>query len=195
MAEIRGVDTASIVFHVGHGDPDTIVFDGSPDFSDNNPGLLHSWGDHANGNEMQLSWLCFLACNLMQEKSDQDYNIVTPCEKRWGPAFDGLHLMLGFTTIAGAETPLAGKFAGKLLGCNGQRTTLQQAWFSAASESFTPQQNRNVGRAAAMSPITTVWNGNKMVQISEITDYFWGQGSVGISVPWNKIDGFVFVSQ
>src|SRR5262249_31875825 len=148
------------------------------------------WGEHAQGNQSQLSWLCFLVCNLMQQK-----NIATPCEKRWGPAFDGLHLMLGFTTIAEAETRFPGKFANKLLGCNGQKMFLQQAWFSAASESFTFRGNQNVGRAAAMSPITTVWNGNKMVQISEISDYFWGQGPVGPSIPWNKIDGFVFVSQ
>jgi hypothetical protein len=194
LAGIRGVNTASLVFHVGHADPDTLCFDGSPNLTDKAQGLATSWGRAGNGNESTLDWLCFLACNLMQEK-----NVNLSCEQRWGPAFNGLHLMLGFTTLAEAQSGFPGHFAKRFLDCDGtgQQLSLATAWFVAASESFAQEkwQQVNVGKVAAMSPITTAWDGQKWVQISDIGDYFWGQGAVGIDIPPNQAKGFIFVSQ
>ncbi len=86
------VDNADLVFYIGHGNPVVFTFTGGPG---PNPTTLfyneapHAWGNH------DLEWLCLLSCDVL-EFNDASGNVW----QRWGPNFDGLHILTGFHSEA-----------------------------------------------------------------------------------------------
>jgi hypothetical protein len=186
-----GVNTATLVLHLGHGSPDSLVFttQGLLPLNSYDPRLLLSWGHD------QLCWLGFDACNVMQEQSGGHYTITKVCEDRWGPAFDGLHIMLGFTTPAVVSVSykfaFGALFAQNILGTGDQPMppmTILNAWFDAVNWG-------NTGTPAAMGPILKVFAGgadglNQWRYISDFKDHYWGKGPVGPQITGDVIDGF-----
>src|SRR5262249_17480317 len=99
--------------------------------------------------------------------------------QRWGPNFNGLHMLTGFRSLASAGTGFPFTFTQNMLGLLGFFTTpmpILNAWFAAAHACGT-------GSPAAMGPIgpSGVW---------DVNDYYWGKGPVGPRIPASQIHGW-----
>jgi hypothetical protein len=170
------VDNADITLYIGHGNPTVFTFTGGPGPSPTT--LFYNeatkfWGNH------DAEWLCLLSCEVLQ----YDWNGLKPWQ-RWGPNFDGLHSLFGFSTDAGAGTGFPYSFA---LGITGfplvpvpTQMPIVSAWFSAA-------HGRGTGTPAAMGPIGP---GAAM----DYGDYFWGKGPVGPTIRASQIQGWWYIS-
>jgi Family of unknown function (DUF6345) len=165
------VDNADIVLYIGHGNPVVFTFTGGPGPS---PTTLfyndapRAWGD------LDQEWLCLLSCDVL-EFDDPNGNVW----QRWGPNFDGLHILTGFHSLAGAGTGFPGTFAMNMLGLFGFLTPpmpIVNAWFAAAHA-------RGTGSPAAMGPIGPggAW---------DFGDYYWGKGPVGPTIRASQIHGW-----
>ena len=85
-----------------------------------------SWG--APNPEDNLQWLVMYACQILEDDSSAS----SPWLK-WGPAFNGLHSLLGFeTTASDAGVGFMGDFPNNILGVGGSPQTLVQGWLNAA---------------------------------------------------------------
>jgi len=116
--------------------------------------------------------------------------------ERWGPAFDGLHMMLGFASDACAygitgiggdsfETVFIKAMADQLR--PGWPQTIQQAWFFAAQHTGPLFNSGGVGQPAFLGPIGIggAWDFN---------DFWWGMGSVGQTIRSPNIRGWFYLS-
>ena len=162
------VDNADIVFYVGHGNPQVITFTGTGNLY--YPDAPHAWGNH------DQEWMCFLSCDVL-EFSNSAGNVWS----RWGPNFNGLHILTGFSSLAYAGTGFPASFALNMLGYFVFPShSIVNAWFSAANAHGT-------GTPAAMGPIGPggVWDYN---------DYYWGRGSVGPTIPASQIKGWWYLN-
>jgi hypothetical protein len=165
-----GVDSASIVLYIGHGNPDVITFTATPALWYNNPQLPRSWGDDS------LNWLCFLSCDVLEWMDGGGVNAT----QRWGRAFDGLHSLTGFHTLAWAGTGFTGGFANTMLGIGQPKQTIVKSWCSSALAHGT-------GGPAALGPLGLggSWDYN---------DYYWGKGPVGPTIRAPQIVGWWYLS-
>ena len=162
------VDNADIVFYVGHGNPEVITFTGTGNLY--YPDAPHAWGNR------DQEWMCFLSCDVLQF-SDSAGNVWS----RWGPNFDGLHVLTGFSSLAYAGTGFPGSFALNMLGFFVLPPhSIVNAWFSAANAHGT-------GTPAAMGPIGPggVW---------DYGDYYWGKGPVGPTIRASQIRGWWYLN-
>ena len=175
------VDNADMVFYVGHGNPQVITFIAGP-----GPDATHLWYNsppRAWGDNDQ-EWMCFLSCEVLQF-SDAGKLIWD----RWGPDFDGLHMLTGFRTLAGAQTGFPATYADNLLGWRHflfftfpwPPMSVKNSWFSAAAA-------RGTGKAAALGPIGPGGS-------CDINDYYWGRGPVGPTIRAAQIRGWWYVWQ
>jgi hypothetical protein len=167
------VDNADIVFYIGHGYGGGFTFESSHD-----DGLLYytdatqAWGD------LDLEWLALLSCEVLQDTwSGQKW------WQRWGPSFDGMHLLLGFETNAHDWPLFGGTFADWVLGRHVGPFTLpampvRSAWFLAKAEQ---QPAADIAVAIGVVGPGGVVNYN---------DYFWGKGPVGPDVRGSDIHGY-----
>jgi subtilisin family serine protease len=180
------VDNADMVFYVGHGNPQVITFTAGPGPDPtrlwfNSP--PRAWGDN------DQEWMCFLSCDVLQ--FNDGGNLVWD---RWGPDFDGLHILTGFRTLAWAQTGFPAVYTDNLLGWRHflffripwPPMSVVNSWFSAAAD----RQNRpdGTGRAAALGPIGPGG-------VCDINDYYWGRGPVGPTISAGLIRGWWYVSQ
>jgi hypothetical protein len=171
------VDNADITFYVGHGNPTVLTFTGGPGPS---PGtLFYNEATKSLGNHYG-QWLCLLSCEVLQE----DWSGLKPWD-RWGPNFDGLHSLLGFSSLAWPGTGFPRYFSRNMLGSLLQippmfPCPIISAWFSAAHECGT-------GTPAALGPIGPggAW---------DYGDYFWGKGPVGPKIRASQIQGWWYLS-
>jgi len=162
------VDNADITLYIGHGNPEVITFTGTPNLY--YPDAPKSWGDHDD------EWLCFLSCDVL-EFSDAAGNVWS----RWGPNFNGLHILTGFSSLAYAGTGFPGGFALNMLGFfTIPPSSIVNAWFNSANAHGT-------GTPAAMGPIGPggAW---------DYYDYYWGRGSVGPTIPASQIRGWWYLN-
>lgn len=183
------LDTAAITFYCGHGSPNDISFtetyqgSGTPALflHNNEQNLAGSWGNH------QEQWMALLSCEVLAQIDDPHSDYLA--FERWGPDFDGLHMMLGFETdaAAGGITGIGGDsfetvFIKGMAGKSGWTLTLQQAWFHAALTTGPLWQSGGVGDPAFLGPIGPggVW---------DFDDFFWGMGSVGPTIRMQNIHG------
>ncbi|MDX1600560.1 MAG: DUF6345 domain-containing protein, partial [Anaerolineales bacterium] len=101
---------------------------------------------------------------------------------RWGPAFGGLHQLLGFETNAYDWGNFGKRFAQYQLGRNfgfiEYTLPVRAAWFQAASE----KQPSNV-RSVVMGVIGPSGSSN-------YNDYFHGQGPMGPDIRGSDIRGY-----
>jgi Family of unknown function (DUF6345) len=139
-----------------------------------------SWGA-PNPND-QLQWLAMYACQVLE---DDDSN-PNPWD-RWGPAFNGLHSLLGFETEASDNgVGFMTDFPGNILGATGSPQTVVQGWLNAAI-------SNQMGTPAAMGPIRNIRLGRFTFGIFNYDDYYWGKGSVGPNITQSEIDGWWYI--
>jgi len=148
---------------------------GGPRVNYSVPNYIDSWRNGGPTVNDNLFWLSLLSCEVLQEYDTS----VTPAVgawTRWGPAFNCLHILTGFDSLAGAETGFPKQFADNILISS---QTIVQAWLSAA-------HTKGTGTAAALGPIGPdgLW---------DYTDHYWGKGSVGASIPGNLIQGWWYI--
>jgi hypothetical protein len=195
-----GINTANLVLINGDGNQDsfTAMFPGAPESDYNNDVSLNrpgnpggtvqlptqtyavnyngSWG--TEGPNDRLYWLAGLLCYCLAPTDGGGLNT----HQRWGPAFGGLHMNTGFASDAAYSAGAFPKaFAENILGVSGSAQKIKNAWFNASTST-------NEGTAAAMGPITTG-------HVSDLDDYYVGQGSMGPSIAPSKITGWWYLHQ
>lgn len=166
------VDAVDQAFYVGHGSGAGITFESS-----NDDGILHyndvpgAWGDG------DLEWMVLLSCQVLKAQHDGKW-----WWQRWGPAFDGLHLLLGYQTNARANTDTAKRFAeyqlGRSIGLVKITLPIRAAWCQAKKE-----QQPNDREAVVMGVIGPSG-------LSNYNDYFWSKGPVGPDIRGSNIRGY-----
>jgi hypothetical protein len=175
------VDNADITFYVGHGNPDVITFSGAVPLN-HNP-MFYNQADHAWGDEDQ-EWMCFLSCEVLAFKDGAN----VPIWSRWTRPFDGLHILTGFWTLAGARTGFPRTFSDLMLAgplpvppFPAAPLPIVNSWLAAAHA-------RGTGGSAALGPIgpAGVW---------DYGDYYWGKGPVGPDIRWWQVTGWWYISR
>jgi hypothetical protein len=177
------VGKADILLYMGHGNPRIITFT-----SPWSPWYLDSYNPHgAWGNPDQIwcydspafivqNWMCLLSCDVLAYTNSFQDDVTS----RWGPDFDGLHLLLGFASEAWSGTGFPKVFAHNL-GGGGPAVSILQAWFDAAKACQT-------GKAAVLMPLGPN-------AACDMTDYWWGKGKVGPTIRASQIKGWMYNSQ
>ena len=140
--------------------------------------LSRSWGN--DGPNDYLNWLSLFSCEVLMYNANNPNDAAAPhagglyAWQRWGGAFNGLHIMLGYHTECFYPCGTPALFANNMLGCNGQGAqNIVSAWFNASHAS--QSGNGIVVRPAAMGPIGQrfVWDFN---------DWYPGKGAMGPSL-------------
>ena len=168
------IDQADIVFYCGHG------YGGGFTFETNNDDKYLTYTDAVGAwGGGDLEWLTLLSCQVLKETYDSK-----SWATRWGPAFNGLHLLCGFQTTAYDWPNFGGRFADWTLGRDLVIIKLppipvRQAWFQAKKE----EQPSSV-EAVVMGPV------GPYGLLGGYNDYFWGKGSVSADLRGSNIRGF-----
>jgi Family of unknown function (DUF6345) len=128
------------------------------------------------------------ACQILED----DSNAPDPWN-RWGPAFNGLHSMVGFETTAsdngdGFMTDFPLNMLGLAFGFIDflEPQTVVQGWLNAALAN-------NMGTPAAMGPIFDVTIDGLTFGICDYGDYYWGKGPVGPTIERPRISGWWYI--
>jgi len=105
-------ETVDILYFCGHGDPSGIHFSrrGSDDYSDE----MARYEDIKLGDQKQIKWLIFDACQVLENKTQNGVNSVF---NRWTQAFQpngSLRYILGFHTTSKNDNVRGKYFAQKL---------------------------------------------------------------------------------
>jgi hypothetical protein len=135
------------------------------------------WGDR------DLEWMQLESCQVLRDTNGSaDYFA------RWDEVFRGLHLLNGFDTNAYCVGGGTGRrFAEYLFPVNflwwelRPALTVQQAWASMAND---------------LEPAGVRWRSISPMQgsISNISDKYWGQGTVGPDISSSQRTGFISIS-
>jgi Family of unknown function (DUF6345) len=126
-----------------------------------------SWG--SEGPNDTLNWLLLDDCDMLDQADGSGFNVA----QRWGAAFNGLHVLAGFSSLDYGDGPFENAVATNILGVNGPPQTIVQSWFNAA-------QATGAGTPAAMGPALST--GNKLFWMADLQDYYWGKGTVGPTI-------------
>jgi len=147
-----------------------------------------SWGaPHPRDN---LQWLAMYACQILED----DSSAPDPWN-RWGPAFNGLHSMLGFETTAsdngvGFMTDFPFNILGFTFPGLGIEVfppqTVVQGWLNAAIAN-------QMGTPAAMGPICNIDIDGATFGITNYNDFYWGKGPVGPTLDTSLINGWWYI--
>ena len=165
------VDDADAVFYTGHANGDGFTFPGT-----NDDGFLRF--DDARWGQIDLEWLVIAACGPLQVTSGG-----VEWYDRWGPAFDGLHLLLAYATVSNDNVSEGDYYARGLTG---------DLWFLPALP-----VRVSWGLAATLVQPSSVTYGYMGVSgsggLTNHDDYFWGYGSGGSDIEPADITGFWMV--
>jgi hypothetical protein len=171
------VDNVDMTFYMGHGSGQGFTFENNNDdtllrYTD----AVEAWGN------IDLEWMALLSCSVIADSwGGQSW------AQRWGPTFDGMHLLLGFSNTAYDEAGFGNAFAQWMLGYRIGPVTLppmpiRSAWFLAKDSN---QPSSVI--ACAMGVLGPSG-------LSGYNDYFWGKGPVGPDVRDGNIRGYWRVS-
>jgi Family of unknown function (DUF6345) len=144
-----------------------------------------AWGAPHEGDSLQ--WLAMYACEILDDDGSNP-----PPWQRWGPAFNGLHSMLGFYSDASdAGVGFMTDFPYLILGLNLgfiviPPQTIVQGWLNSAMAN-------NMGTPAAMGPVFNLEYEGQTVSICDYFDYYWGKGPVGPTIPQSLINGWWYI--
>jgi Family of unknown function (DUF6345)/HYR domain len=171
------VDNADITFYMGHGSGQGFTFENNHDdtllrYSD----AVGAWGN------IDQEWMALLSCSVIADS----YGGLNWAQ-RWGPTFDGLHLLLGFSNTAYDEDGFGNAFAQWMLGYRIGPVTLppmpiRSAWFLA--------KDGNQPSSVIACTMGVIGPSG----LSGYDDYFWGKGPVGPDVRGANIHGYWRVS-
>lgn len=147
----RYVDDVDAVFYTGHANGNGFTF-----LSNRHDRFLH-YNDARWGNR-NLEWLVIAACGPLQSSwSGQRW------WQRWGPSFDGLHLLMAYATVSFDNEREGRIYARELL--KGKK--VRHAWVKAAMRT-------------QPSSVTYAYMGTfGRHGMTNYNDHFWGKGSVG----------------
>jgi hypothetical protein len=176
LSSTRYVDEVDAQWYTGHGWPGGFTFKGNSDDTSITPADAR-WGDR------DLEWMQLESCQVLRDTNGSaDYFA------RWAPAFTGLHLLNGFDTNAYCIGGGTGRrfaeylFPVKFLWWEVRPAlTVQQAWASMAND---------------LEPAGVRWRTISPMKgsVSNLTDKFWGQGSVGPDISPAQRTGFISIS-
>lgn len=130
--------------------------------------------------DRDLEWLGIAACGPLQAVDGAGKQWYT----RWGPAFQGLHLLMGYATTSYDNTVEGPNFARYILGLPGLGwlgfgpITVRQAWAQMAIDA---------------QPSSVTWAEMGVFGsggLSDWNDYFWGRGPTGPDIPQSSITGY-----
>lgn len=156
------IDNVDAAFYTGHANSDGFTFPGTIE-----DGFLHydeaRWGNH------DLEWLVIAACGPLQLDAGGK-----TWWQRWGPAFNGLHMICAYQTVSNDNTVEGTKYANYLI--SGE--TVRQAWINTAIE---------VQPSSVRFSVMGVIGKDGM---SNMNDHFWGKGSVGPDIRGSNIIGY-----
>jgi hypothetical protein len=144
-----------------------------------------AWGAPHQGDSLQ--WLAMYACEILDDDGSNP-----PPWQRWGPAFNGLHSMLGFYSDASdAGVGFMTDFPYLILGLNLgfiaiPPQTIVQGWLNSAMAN-------NMGTPAAMGPVFNLEYEGQTVSICDYFDYYWAKGPVGPTIPQSLINGWWYI--
>ncbi len=179
------VDNVDMSLYVGHGNGDGFTFETSID--DTKLTYLDAAGGNAWG-DRDLEFQAWLSCQVLEEM-----NSGLTWWERWGPTFNGLHLICGFQTNANVGTNNMFKFFGENLYDNS--STVRNSWFQAADDDQ-PDDNE----AVVMGPLTLNTDTNAYNSIESSipgyyraywNDHMWNVGSgPGTDLPKSEVVGF-----
>jgi hypothetical protein len=165
------VDNADFVFYTGHANMNGWVLantggDGFLNFSETGagpetPGDL--WGQN------DLEWAVIAACGPLQD--DLISSGGGDVFRRWGGAFDGLHILMGYGAITYDNTDEGRKIAQYAKG----GSTLVSSWFRAAQE-IQPATNGASPPDGPNISVGAMWVGKNGADPSN--DHAWNCGSV-----------------
>jgi Family of unknown function (DUF6345) len=143
-----------------------------------NVSVNRAWGTW--GPNDHLLWLIHDACDTLDLT---DGSGLAPWD-RWGPMFDGLHILLGWdSTEQVGDGSFEQDFAENMVGASGSPQQILQAWFNSANTAGVDH-----GLAAALGPIGP--NG-----VTNQGDYYSGLGSTGTTIRATAITGWWFIYQ
>lgn len=157
------VDGVDFVFYTGHATGSGFTFE-SP-----REGRFLFY-DEARWGDGDLEWLLIAACGPLQEEEAS-----LPWWRRWGPAFDGLHLLLGYANIT-YDNEREGRLFGE--GILEQNLKLRQAWAATATD---------VQTATEIYAVMGVFDADG---VNNYNDHFWGRGAVGPDIPDADVSGY-----
>jgi hypothetical protein len=157
------VDNVDFTFYTGHANGDGFTF-----CSEQTTGFL-SYADNPRWGDLDLEWLVVAACGPLQLDSGG-----RRWWQRWSPAFQGLHLFMGYQTVT-FDNELEGTvLASRTL----EGWTVRQAWIQAAMET------------QGASEIWAVMGVIGPDGWSNWNDHVWGRGSVGPDIRGSNIRGY-----
>lgn len=169
------VDRVDLVFYTGHADRNGWSLDNGNVATRLIGSLRQNPPDHWGNRD--LEWILIGACGPLQ-----DIAIGTSRSgvfDRWGGAFDGLHMLLGFGSDS-RDTPEEGR---TLTRYALEGRTLLNAWLRAARETQPSTIKRQPVWAGALFPYKgTAHAGN---------DHLWGRGSVSVDI--RDPEGFIAI--
>ena len=161
------VDRVDFVFYTGHANGDGFTF-----CSEENSGFL-GFGDNPRWGDLELEWLVIAACGPLQpDSSGQRW------WQRWGPAFEGLHLYMGYQTVTFDNEQEGSIIATRTLA----GSTVRNAWVEAATAT------------QGASEIWAVMGVIGTAGMSNYEDHVWGEGSVGPDIRGANIVGYWMIS-
>lgn len=166
------VDNVDELFYCGHGSGGGFTFESSQTDGSVIPAdVIRAWGDG------DLEWLALLSCQVLKGTHGGQ-----AWWQRWGPAFDGLHLLLGFETNAYDWSNFGRRFAEYQLGRSFIFTSItlpvRSSWFQAALE----EQPSGVK--------SVVMGVGGTGGVNNYNDFFHGQGPVGPDIDDSQITYF-----
>jgi hypothetical protein len=157
-------DAVDLVFFTGHANGTGFGFCSS---------VNDTWLDYTEarwGNNIQLEWLVIAACGPLQDDGGAWLS-------RWAPAFDGLHLLMGYADISYDNTVEGSTFADALLRYD--HLPVRLSWVEAA----------HAGQPAGVPyAYMGVWGPNWT--LPNWDDYFWGMGPTGPDTWGSSIWGY-----
>ena len=150
-ADDAAVDAVDITFYTGHASGDLWTFPGALD-----DGALRY--PEASYGEGDLEWLIVAACGPLQPTSSG-----LAWWERWGPAFNGLHLFLGYQNVTRDNEREGRLMAEAML----RGDTIADAWFKTAIDVQSPTE--------LVAVMGVIGDGG----IVNLRDHWHGKGRVG----------------
>lgn len=172
------VDKADIAYYTGHGWSGGFTFKNTTHDDDRITPNDARWGDNFN-----LEWMNLESCEVLRDTSGGNLDYFA----RWAPAFDGLHVLNGFDTLAQCNSGTGGRFAEYLfprtfLFWTQPALSVSQAWKQTAND-----KQPGGRRWRSVSPVGAGG-------VHNLNDKFWGQGTVGPDIRANQRIGFISIS-